>query len=91
MLPTDDLERASQLADARLQVAEELGWPLAALAATAAHLMWGSWLLTLAVVALTYFGVTFNYRRLSQRAEDAHYRAAGLGKYHREAPTPAED
>jgi len=91
MPPIDDLERASQLADARLGVAEELGWPLALAVATAAHLKWEGWLLTLAVAALTYYAVTFRYRRASNRAEDAHHRAAGLGKYVREAPHPAED
>jgi hypothetical protein len=91
MLANNNLEHASQLADARLGVAEELGWLTATLAATTAHLYWGSWPLSLSVFAATYYGVTFRYRRLSQRAEDAYNRAAGLGKYYRQAPATEDD
>jgi hypothetical protein len=91
MLTNDDLERASQLADERLGVAEELGWPMALFAGAAAHLAWSSWALTLLVVPLTYYCATFSYRRQSHRAEDAYYRAARLGKYASKAPSSDDD
>jgi len=76
-----DLQVASELADAKLGVAEELGWPLALLVATSAHLAWSSWVLTVVLAGAGYYLSTFRYRRESARAEDRYYKVAGLGKY----------
>lgn len=76
-----DLQHHSELADARLGVAEELWWPLAMVAAAAAHLKWDNWFLTIAVVVAVYFFVTYRYRRAADKAEDEYFRDARLGKY----------
>ena len=76
-----ELQAASELADAKLGVAEELGWPLALLVATSAHLAWSSWLLAVPLAGAGYYLATYKYRRESARAEDQYYKAAGLGKY----------
>jgi hypothetical protein len=81
MTTSADLERASELADAQLGVAEELGWPIALLAGTLAYTSWSSWLAAGGIGAAAYALAVFRYRRRSDRAEDAYYRAAGLGKY----------
>jgi type II secretory pathway component PulF len=83
------LRIASELADARLGVAEELGWSIAFLVATAAHLAWGSWLLTIGLAIAGYFLATYRYRRDSALAEDRYYRFAGLGKYLRQSKSDA--
>lgn len=77
----DHLEIDSKLADARLDVAEELGWPVAVLAGVAVYLFLGNWWLPVLAVPITYFGVTYRYRRNAELAEDKYFRAAGLGKY----------
>ena len=76
-----ELQTASELADAKLGVAEELAWPLAIFVAIAAHLAWGYWLLTFPLAAAGYYLATYKYRRESASAEDKYYKAAGLGKY----------
>ena len=85
---TTKLNIKSQLADAKLGVAEELSWPLAGFAATAAHLAFGSWLLNFALFAGTYYLATDKFRKDSATAEDKYNQAAGLGKYYKAAPGP---
>ncbi len=76
-----ELQHQSELADARLSVAENLGWPMSILAATGVQCMWQNWLLTILTLVVVYFMITFKYRREAEKAEDAHYRASSLGKY----------
>ena len=76
-----DLERRSELADAKLGVAEEFAWAVAIFAAIAAHLKWESWYLTVPLGAAVYFIATYRYRRQASKAEDEYFRSAGLGKY----------
>ena len=76
-----DLHQTSKLADARLSVAEDLGWPLAALAATSVYLKWESWVLALGVAVAGYVLTTMKFRRDAAKAEDEYFRIAGLGKY----------
>ena len=76
-----DLKNASDLADAKLQVAEELGWPIALLLGATSHLYLSNWLLTIPAAVAGYLFATYKYRRESAVAEDQYYRAAGLGKY----------
>jgi|RifCSPlowO2_12_1023861.scaffolds.fasta_scaffold81255_3 uncharacterized membrane protein len=76
-----ELQHESELADARLGVAEELWWPMAIVTATGAHLKWDNWFLTIALVVAVYFLVTYRYRRAADKAEDEYFRVARLGKY----------
>lgn len=78
-----ELQRHSELADAKLGVAEELGWIIAILAGVSSYLKLQSWLAGVAVAAVAYFLVTYRYRQQAAAAEDAYFRAAGLGKYSR--------
>ena len=79
-----ELERLSEVADAALGVAEELGYTVALLAGLAAHLRWGSWLITVPAAVVAYVLSTYRYRRRADKAEDAYFRAAKLGKYSEE-------
>ena len=76
-----ELERLSQVADAQLGVAEELGWSADGFAALAAHLKWESWLVTVPVAVVVYLLAIYRYRKRAATAEDNYFRVAGLGKY----------
>ena len=78
---SEKLEHLSQVADAELGVAEELGWAVASFAALAIHLKWESWFLTIAGAAGAYMLAVYRYRKRAALAEDNYYRAAGFGKY----------
>ena len=82
---TTQLSIKSQLADAKLGVAEQLSWPLAVFAAVAAHLAFGSWLLTIALLGGTYYLATLKFRKESAAAEDDYNKAAGLGRHYKAA------
>jgi hypothetical protein len=77
----EQLEMNSKLEDARLDVAEELGWPVAILAGVAAYMYFHNWWIPLIAVPITYYAVTYRYRRCAELAEDKYFQAAGLGKY----------
>lgn len=85
----EELQHQSELADARLGVAEDLWWPIAILAAVTVNLSWDNWFLTVAAFIATYFLVVLKYRRASDKAEDEYYQVAHLGKYVR--PAEVED
>ncbi len=68
--PITQLNLKSQLADARLQVAELLAWPLSGFAALACHLAFESVLLALGVLVGMYYFATLKYRRDSAISED---------------------
>ena len=76
-----ELKAASELADAKLGVAEELGWPIGLLVAISVHLYLHNWWLTIPVTFAAYYAATYKYRREAKNAEDRYYRFAGLGKY----------
>lgn len=88
-LPTVDLENMdetelewqSRIADAGLGAAEELGWVIAILTGALAQIKSDSWLLAAALAGFAYWLATARYRRRAAAAQDAHYRAARLGKY----------
>lgn len=71
----------SKLEDAKLEVAEELGWPFAILAGVAAYLYFNNWWLPVISVPITYYAVTYRYLRCANLAEDKYFQAARLGKY----------
>ena len=81
MATESDLQQLSELADARLSVAEDLGWPLAALAATTVYLKWESLLVSFGIAVASYVLATMKYRRDAAQAEDEYFRIGGLGKY----------
>lgn len=78
----EQLEINSKLEDARLDVAEKLGWPFAILAGVTSYLYSHNWWIPLITVPITYYAVTYRYRRSAAIAEDKYFQAAGLGKYH---------
>lgn len=82
MTQIEELEKSAEIELARLGVAEDLAWWIAIFAAVAAYSRWDSWLLALAIVFGGYFLITYPYRKRESAAEDAHHRAAGLGKYY---------
>jgi len=75
------LQHDSELADARLGVAEELGWAVAFLAGLIVYLKWDTWMGGIAGGVAAYWLATFQYRRAAAKAEDAYFRQAGLGRY----------
>lgn len=85
----EELRRASELADARLGVAEEFAWPVAGLSAALAYATLHHW----AWAAMAFFAgfvmSVYSLRKASDRAEDAYFRAAGLGKYMQPPKSPA--
>ena len=75
------LERQSELADARLGVAEDFAWPVAGLAATLAYSLERGWLWALAAFIVGFAVSIYPLRKAADKAEDAYFRAAKLGKY----------
>ena len=63
--------------------AEELAWPLAALAGWVAHLEGLRWWLSVPIAVAVFFAVARYYGRREEAAEDAYERATGTGKYRR--------
>lgn len=57
-----ELKHQSEIADARLEVAEQLWWPIAILAAAVVYLKWSNWFLIVAAVVAVYF---FGYSPIS--------------------------
>lgn len=74
------LEHRSEVADARLDVAEDFGWAVAGLSALLAGVSW-HWLAGVVALLPVYFTITRPYRAEATRAEDAFHSAAGTGKY----------
>ncbi len=80
--PIDELEYKAELAYVQLGVAEELGWPIGILSAYAVNLKWHwPWYLCIPLAIAIYFAVRYQYAKREAAAEDAHHRAAKLGKY----------
>lgn len=81
MTDVRELEKLAEIEMAKLGVAEELGWGLAAFAALAAYLKWDNWLLAIVVLLGSYFAVTYTYRKRESAASNAYHQAAGIGNY----------
>jgi hypothetical protein len=87
---TEDLRRASELADAQLGVAEEFAWPVGSLCAALGYLTLHHWLWAPAAFVVGFVFSTYSLRKAADKAEDAYFKAAHLGKYaqgHPVAPT----
>lgn len=80
-LNVTQLERASEIADARLGVAEDFSWPVGLLAGTACYMGTNSYLLAAFGLALGYAASLYPYRRIAKKAEDEYFKAARLGRY----------
>jgi hypothetical protein len=74
------LEQHSELANARLGVAEDFGWAVAGLSAVLAGVSW-HWLAGLIILLPVFFTITKPYRADARGAEEAFHSAAGIGKY----------
>lgn len=81
MPPESELERACSVADARLGVADSVGWPGAGFAGIAAYLAWDSWLVAFAIGIAAYVLATHKYKKEHAAAWDAYERATQTGKY----------
>lgn len=79
----DELQRASEIADAQLGVAEEFAWPVAGLAAALAYVTLHSWLWAIAAFIGGFALSTYSCRKRAAQAEDAYFKAAGLGTHAR--------
>ena len=84
-----ELEKASEIADARLDVAEKFAWLVATLFACLALLKWDSWLLAAGAFVLGFFLSIYHLRKESDAAEDAHMKATKTGRYY-EGPPKAD-
>lgn len=87
-----ELERAHEIAWAKLGVAEDVGWIAACFAAIAAYLAWSSWIVGIVVLGGGFYAITLSYRSELERAKETYYRAAKLGEYSgRWGPKTPED
>ena len=76
----DDLEWKSAIADARLRVAEELGWYASILGAYIIGLKFEWWAGVLALYPI-YYVLTLRFRKAAAAAEDAYFKDAQIGRY----------
>jgi hypothetical protein len=77
-----ELEKASEIADARLGVAENFAWPVSILCAGLVLLKWDSWLLAVGGWGIGFFLSLYQYRKESNVAEDAYMKASKTGRYY---------
>lgn len=75
-----ELRHLSEIADAELGVAENLGWWGAIFLAGGVAQRW-NWWIGIPLGLLWYYIITRRYRTKQAKAEDDYYRAAKLGKY----------
>ncbi len=73
-----------ELADAKLGVAEDLGWVTAGFGAVAMYLLLESWLAAIGTFIAIYWLATYRYRRAERAATGAYERATGTGKYRKD-------
>lgn len=73
-----------QIADAKLGVAEELGWFAALFGAAATYFKLNSWFAAIAVGIVIYFIARYRYNRESDTAWDAYKMATKSGEYREE-------
>lgn len=75
-----DLEHLSNLADARLGVAEEVGWYAAVATALLVGVKLEWWVGVIALYPI-YYIVTLRFRNAAAKAEEAYFRDAKIGRY----------
>lgn len=74
------LEHKSEIADARLDVAEGFGWAVAGLSAVIAGMAL-HWIVGGLALFPIYFTITKPFRTEASKAEDAHHFAARMGNH----------
>jgi hypothetical protein len=79
--PVARLERASEIADAQLAVAEQFAWPVGCLAGALAYVGLHSWAWGVAAFVVGFLGSVLPVRRVADRAEDEYFKAAEIGPY----------
>jgi hypothetical protein len=87
----EELQRASEIADAQLGVAEEFRWVIAGLAAALAYVTLHHWAWGVLAYVAGFMMSAYSLRKASDRAEDAYFKAAGLGKYTRPPGAPTAE
>jgi hypothetical protein len=75
-----ELERASELADARLGVAEEFAWPVACLSAALAYVILRHWVWAVIAFGGGFVLSVYSLRKAANKAEDTYFRAARVGR-----------
>jgi 4-hydroxybenzoate polyprenyltransferase len=80
-MPENEFELRSMLADAKLSVAERLGWSCALVGLPSLVALSGSWWISIIAAVVIYIVATYQYKKDASVAEDAYHRHAGLGKY----------
>lgn len=78
---TETLRRASELADAQLEVAEVFAWPMAGLSAALAYVTLHHWAWAVVAYVGGFVVSVYSMRKASDNAEDAYFKAAKLGNY----------
>ncbi len=79
-----ELKHRSEISDAKLGVAEDLGYLLAGLLAALVHQQWDNWLYTFITAIASYIACIYSYRKSALQAEDDYLKTARLGKYSRQ-------
>jgi hypothetical protein len=91
MEEAERLERLSEIADAKLGVAEDLRWIIAVLVAALVYERTDHSFIYAAVAFVAAFALTvYEFREAATKAEDAWLRATSLGKYAPRAETTDE-
>lgn len=88
--PTEELRRASEIADAQLGVAEDFAWPVAGLSAALAYVTLHHWAWAAVAFVAGFVVSVYSLRKAADKAEDAYFKAAHLGRYaqrHEDEPT----
>jgi hypothetical protein len=75
-----ELQRASAMADARLNAAEQMGWLVAVFGGAVVWLALNWWLALIAFYPIYWFS-TSPFRREAFKAEENYFKAAKIGRY----------
>lgn len=70
-----------RIADAKLEVAESLAWFVMFGWASAAHLKWGSWVITIIAAIASYLMSSYGFRIDSKRAQAAYNKRPTASQY----------
>ena len=81
-MDVQDLERAKDVATAKLATAESFAWLVGILAGLCVHLWWGGWALPVAAGGAIYYLLVRPYSRHYEAAHSALERATGTGKHY---------
>ena len=76
-----EAQKRCDMATAKLGVAEELRFAVAAPFAVAVYLKYDSWIAAVIVGVVAFFLVTYWYEKEYDAAHDAYERLTGTGKY----------